>query len=89
MQIKTEAGCGAGVALTTLARGQIGRVCGASMGADDAALLRAMGLRRNTRVRLCRMGEPCIVALECRDGEGCRIGLAQRLAAGLMVEPVA
>jgi len=32
---------------------------------EDAALLRAMGLCTNARVRLCRVGEPCIVAIQC------------------------
>jgi len=61
----------------------------------DAALLRAMGLRPNAKVRLCRLGEPCIVEVMTGAGDGtckgpggcwCRIGLAKPLAGGLEVE---
>jgi hypothetical protein len=50
-----------------------------------------MGLRQNTRVRICRTGEPCIVSIlngpEGGCGEGCRIGLAGLLARRVVVEP--
>lgn len=63
-------------------------VCEASSDPADAALLRAMGLRRDARVRLCRRGEPCIVSiLDPSAGEGCRIGLARLLAGRVVVEP--
>lgn len=78
-----------GRAIATLRPGEAGIVSGARLEAEDAALLRAMGLRPRARVRVCRTGEPCIVVVECREGEGCRIGLARRLAQSLMVEPVA
>jgi hypothetical protein len=61
----------------------------------DAALLRAMGLRPNATVRLCRLGEPCIVEVlngasedGCRGTGGCwcRIGLAKPLACAVVVE---
>ena len=48
---------------------------------SDASLLRAMGLGPNAEVRMCRLGEPCIVALPCGcDAGGCRIGLSRRIA---------
>ena len=51
----------AGVALTTLRAGDIGVVCETCMDPIDAAMLRAMGLRPNATIRVCRLGEPCIV----------------------------
>lgn len=53
------------VKLSALQRGQTGTICECELGAEDAALLRAMGLCLNARVRLCRAGEPCIVAIQC------------------------
>jgi hypothetical protein len=60
----------------------------ADVPADDAALLGAMGLCCNAKVRLCRAGEPCIVAVTTGRGAGCRIGLARPLADRIVVEPV-
>jgi hypothetical protein len=59
---------------------------------SDAALLRAMGLRPSARIRVCRLGEPCIVEVmsgsdSCNrpGGCACRIGLAKPLAERVMV----
>lgn len=60
----------------------------ASMGESDAALLGAMGLCCNAKVRLCRAGEPCIVAITSGGGAHCRIGLAKPLADKIVVDPV-
>ena len=49
------------VVLTTLLIGQTGVVCETCMDKRDAAMLRAMGLRPQARIRVCRMGEPWIV----------------------------
>ena len=49
------------VALAKLKAGQTARVCEACVDPRDAALLRAMGLRPNALIRVCRVGEPCIV----------------------------
>lgn len=61
-------------------RGAEGRICCEGLSTDDAALLRAMGLRESARVRVCRVGEPCIVEVMGSCGDGCRIGLAGPLA---------
>jgi hypothetical protein len=45
-----------------------------------------MGLACNSRVRLCRSGEPCIVAVMTGGRASCRIGLARPLADRIMVE---
>ena len=57
-----------------------GSVARTDLDAKDAALLRAMGLSPNVRVRVCRRGTPCIVEIVGREGCGCRIGLAAELA---------
>ena len=62
---------------------------------EDAALLRAMGLADRVRVRVCRVGEPCVVALGTVEGKHChchghcRIGLSRGLAERIWVMVVA
>jgi Fe2+ transport system protein FeoA len=53
--------------------------------AGGAAMLRAMGLIPEAKVRICRLGEPCIVAVRCACGGQTRIGLARRVASRIMV----
>jgi len=74
--------------LCDLRVGQCARIRSDELDADDAAVLRAMGLRPNASVRLCRMGSPCIVRVDGRCGCGCRIGLARPLAERLLVTPL-
>jgi hypothetical protein len=83
------------VALTALRPGQIAYVRHTNLEAGDAELLRAMGLRMSARIRLCRLGEPCIVEVfsggeSCNRKGGCvcRIGLARPLADQVLVETV-
>ena len=72
--------------LTHLRAGQTAVIAEARLDVDDAALLRAMGLSGNMRIRVCRIGEPCIVAVgniagkHCCCHGHCRIGLARSLA---------
>ncbi len=73
-------------ALTQLRPGQVGVVRSAGLCEQDAALLGAMGLRCDAKVRLCRAGEPCIVAITSGRGAGCRIGLARPLADKIVVD---
>ncbi len=75
------------VRLTQLRPGEHGVIERSTLAESDAALLSAMGLCCNARVRLCRAGEPCIVAvLSGLTGAGeCRIGLARALAERLEV----
>lgn len=95
-----DAGCGKvearrAVALTSLRSGQTGVVCETCMEAGDATVLRAMGLRPNSLVRVCRVGEPTIIeVLPGVIGQGpqcarpdcrCRLGLAWVLAQRVMV----
>jgi Fe2+ transport system protein FeoA len=74
------------IALTQLRPGQSAIVNSARLSQGDAALLGAMGLGCNSRVRLCRAGEPCIVAVMTGGHASCRIGLARPLADQIMVE---
>ncbi len=73
------------IPLTQLTRGQSGRVQIDSVPTDEIKMLRAMGLRPNASVTMCRLGEPCIVSLSGVCGGGCRIGLAKEIAGRVMV----
>jgi hypothetical protein len=76
------------VSLYQLKRGQSGVIRESALSKSDAALLAAMGLCCIAKVRLCREGEPCIVAILGGRGAECRIGLAKSLAQQLHVEVV-
>ena len=87
---ETEPSGGVHLPVLELRRGDCARVASADLPREDAAVLRAMGLRDGARIRVCRLGRPCILELcDERCGTGCRIGLARELAARLMVRPEA
>ncbi len=73
------------VPLSQLRPGETGVVCSAGSDPADAALLRAMGLRMNATIRMCRAGEPCIVSVLGARGCSCRIGLARPLAERIVI----
>lgn len=73
------------IPLTQLGRGQRATIGAIEHESDDATTLRAMGLRPNASVVMCRMGEPCIVSLTGACGGGCRIGLSKDIASRVMV----
>ena len=73
------------IPLTQLSRGQSARIGSIEDTSDDVRTLRAMGLRPNASVVMCRMGEPCIVSLSGACGGGCRIGLSKEIASRVMV----
>lgn len=73
------------IPLTQLTRGQSGRVQINGDQTDEVKMLRAMGLRPNASVTMCRLGEPCIISLSGACGGGCRIGLAKEIAGRVMV----
>lgn len=77
----------ASIPLTQLARGQRATVNTSDLDEQDAKVLRAMGLRPDASVQMCRLGEPCIVSLSGACGGGCRIGLAKDIASRVMVTP--
>lgn len=56
--------------MAQLRRGQTGVICESKLAEDDAALLRAMGIAVDARIKLCRSGQPCIVAIGCACENG-------------------
>lgn len=78
------------IPLSQLRDGDCGTVCECELQGYDGALLRAMGLCPNARVRLCRGGRRIIVAVGTAGGAEhgeSRIGLARELADRIMVSP--
>jgi hypothetical protein len=55
---------------------------GAELAARDCALLRAIGLTDRCLLRVCKIGEPCIVQVRAT-----RIGLSRAVADGILVLP--
>jgi Fe2+ transport system protein FeoA len=76
------------VSLNQLKPGETATVHSSSMDPDDAALLRAMGLRLNATIKMCRAGEPCIISVQGPHGCACRIGLARPLAERVQVDVI-
>ncbi len=77
----------ASIPLTQLPRGTRATVQAADLDEQDGKVLRAMGLRPDASIQMCRLGEPCIVSLSGACGGGCRIGLAKDIASRVMVTP--
>jgi len=73
------------VALSQLPRGTRGVVQSTELSDRDAATLGPMGLRERASIRMCRLGEPCIVEVCCRPGMCRRIGISRPVAAQVMV----
>lgn len=73
------------IPLTQLQRGRKGRIAASDADSPDSAMLRAMGLKPQAEVRICRLGQPCIVAVRNQCGGGCRIGLDRAIADRVMV----
>jgi Fe2+ transport system protein FeoA len=70
------------VRLSTLAPGQTATLHGAELAAHDCALLNALGLTDRCVLRICKIGEPCIVQVHAT-----RIGLARSVADSILVVP--
>lgn len=75
------------VPLTVLSRGQRGQLNETLLDESDKSMLRALGLRPDCSLRVCRQGHTCIVALDASCGGGCRIGLSRDIASRVMVTP--
>ncbi|MGD9691111.1 MAG: ferrous iron transport protein A [Phycisphaerales bacterium] len=80
------------ISLAQMRVGQTGVIHESRLDAGDRELLNAMGLACNATVKLCRAGEPCIVAVMSGGLAGgrlgadcCRIGLARPLAEKIIV----
>jgi hypothetical protein len=74
------------VALCCMKSGECGIIRRLLANGADGAYLRALGLRANQRVRLCRASGPWIVEVGCNGGPTSRIGLAKDLAEQVQVE---
>ena len=70
------------VRLSQLAAGQTARLHDAQLTPQDCALLRALGLTDRCVLRVCKIGEPCIVQVRAT-----RIGLSRAVADGIFVVP--
>lgn len=84
--IATETTHTESIPLTQLAQGQSARLDSSSLPSLETEELRAMGLRPECELKVCKMGEPCIVTVGPGAG-GCRIALAKKLAGQLHVRP--
>ena len=69
------------VPLTTLAAGATVTLHGVR-DTDSRALLRSLGLTDACRLRLCKVGDPCIVQVRAT-----RIGLSRAVAGSVYVRP--
>ena len=70
------------VRLSELPPGRLARLHGADLTPHDCALLRALGLTDRCLLRVCKIGEPCIVQVRAT-----RIGLSRAVAHGIFVLP--
>ena len=70
------------VPLTTLSDGTCATVEHREMGGEDCELLSAMGLTDRCRLRIYRVGEPCIIQVAAT-----RLGLSSKMASKIMVRP--
>lgn len=68
--------------LSTLGPGRVVRLHAADLPAQDCALLRALGMTDHCLLRICKVGEPCIVEVQST-----RIGLSRSVADGILVVP--
>jgi Fe2+ transport system protein FeoA len=70
------------VRLSELTAGCVARLHAAHLSPQDCALLRALGLTDECELRICQVGEPCIVQVRTT-----RIGLSRAVADGILVVP--
>jgi len=72
----------AAVRLSDLAAGRTARFHAARLAPRDCALLRALGVTDSCVLRVCKVGEPCIVQVRTT-----RIGFSRSVADGILVVP--
>jgi len=78
----STASAAAPVPLTSLAAGTVCTLHATEVDRGCGDLLRALGLTDRCRLRLCKVGEPCIVQVRTT-----RIGLSRLVADAIMVLP--
>jgi len=66
--------------LVELEVGAMARMVDASVDAESRSLLRALGLTDDSRLRVCKRGEPCVIQVRAT-----RIGISSRIAEQIMV----
>jgi Fe2+ transport system protein FeoA len=71
------------VPLAELAVGDIARVHRTDVEDTTGRFLRAIGLTRTAKFRVCRRGEPCIIQVRST-----RVGLARAIADRILVVPL-
>lgn len=70
------------VRLSALKPGRTARMHKADLAPQDCAMLRALGMTDRCVLRICKVGEPCIVQVQST-----RIGLSRAVADGIFVVP--
>lgn len=70
------------VCLCDLEVGSVARFHEAALDAETCRLLQQLGLTKSSLVRVCKLGEPCIVQVRST-----RIGLARSVASSIFVIP--
>lgn len=70
------------IRLSDLPPGHRARLHATTVSREDGALLVALGLTDRSLVRMCKVGEPCIVQVHAT-----RIGLSRSVAEGILVVP--
>lgn len=70
------------IRLSDVASGCTARLHTALLRPEDCALLKALGLTDRSVMRVCQVGEPCIVQVKTT-----RIGLSRVVADGILVVP--
>jgi Fe2+ transport system protein FeoA len=66
--------------LSELKVGDVARIVEAAIDPEDQSLLQALGLTDNSRLRVCKRGEPCVVQVRAT-----RIGISSRIARHITV----
>lgn len=75
--------CESPVPLSTLPGGSVATIAGSTVPDDATALLSAMGLSNQNRLKVCRVGDPCIVKVRST-----RFGISSVVARNILVQPV-
>ena len=70
------------IRLSDLTAGRVARLHKADLAPQDCALLGALGMTDRCVLRICKIGEPCIVQVQAT-----RIGLSRAVADGILVVP--
>lgn len=71
------------IPLRNMRRGARGQLHAMDLCCEDCQLLQAMGMTDRCEIRMCRRGSSCIVQVG-----GTRLGVAARLADGILVRPI-